>query len=137
MTDEIDNDQPIPETTPEPRMPNGKFAPGFTGNPKGRPKKNRLTASREVIDAQVAHMMMRDHSFAENGEKKSLPFIVWLLKKLQADALQGNRYAQRTLLEWFTGTLKRREADKMAFLEALGEHGGIDFEKAQEFLNKY
>lgn len=102
MTDQIDNNQTVPEAPLEPRKPNGQFAPGFTGNPKGRPKKNRLKPIRDHMDAQLVHMMLREHKFTENGQSKPLPFIVGLIKKLQVDALKGDRFAQKRLLDWFT-----------------------------------
>lgn len=143
MTDEIDNDQTVPEPTPEPRLPNGKFAPGFTGNPKGRPKKNRLKPIRGHVDAQVVHMMLREHTFAENGQTKKLPFIVWLLKKMQADALKGDRFAQKRLLDWFSGTLERRHEEKtkaietMYEIEKLHDVDMINLQMAIDYMDQY
>lgn len=88
-----------------------QFPKGKSGNPKGRPRKQAPEQYQENIDQQIIELMMGAPTTFPRG-KKSQPFIITLIQRLQADALKGNRTAQKMLLNWFSEVLGRNEVDK-------------------------
>lgn len=134
MTDNIDS-----EVMPSPRLPNGKFAPGFTGNPKGRPRKPKgreLLPRQEDLYNVLATEMLKEHEYKMNGEEKSLPYIVLLLRTLKIDALKGDKAARKLLLEWWKDVLAQKFKDKMDFFQAARDAEFYNFFELLELNEK-
>lgn len=87
----------------------GQFKKGQSGNPKGRPKgsNNLLTLLEEELSQPIV--------VNENGKKKTITRMQAIAKRLVADALQGERKAQMTLIEILrrTGQFEKTELDSL------------------------
>ncbi len=139
--DQIDpeNEAPAAESPPPSRLPNGKFAPGFTGNPKGRPRKPKgreMLPRIEDLHNVLSTEMLKEHDYKLNGEEKSLPYVVLLLRQMKIDALKGDKMARRLLLEWWTQYLKDKYVDKMKFFETARDTEFLDFLQVLELDQK-
>ncbi len=79
----------------------GRFKPGKSGNPKGRPKKvvePRASAFDVIID--------RTLTITRNGQAREVSMEEALQHRTYQDAIAGKRLAQREVLKW----IKKREA---------------------------
>lgn len=79
----------------------GRFKPGKSGNPKGRPKKvvePRTSAFDVVID--------RTLTITRNGQPREVTMEEALQHRTYQDAIAGKRMAQREVLKW----IRKREA---------------------------
>lgn len=79
----------------------GRFKPGKSGNPKGRPKKvveARSSAFDVVID--------RTLTITRNGQAREVTMEEALQHRTYQDAIAGKRMAEREVLKW----IKKREA---------------------------
>lgn len=79
----------------------GRFKPGKSGNPKGRPKKvveARTSAFDVVID--------RTLTITRNGQPREVTMEEALQHRTYQDAIAGKRLAQREVLKW----IRKREA---------------------------
>ncbi len=115
MTKRTNHKSPAPA-----RLPNGKFAPGRTGNPKGRPRKvhgREMLPRIEDLHNVLSTEMLKEHDYKLNGEQKSLPYIVLLLRQMKIDALKGDKAARKQLLEWYKEYLASKFDEKMKFFE--------------------
>src|SRR5258706_706598 len=87
----------------------GRFKPGKTGNPKGRPKgsRNFLTLLEQELGEPVV--------INENGKKKTITRMQAMTKRLVTGALQGDTKALMTLVEILrrTGRFERPEAEDL------------------------
>lgn len=71
----------------------GQFKQGQSGNPKGRPKgsANFLT----LLEQELAQAI----TVNENGKKKTITRLQAMVKRLVAEALQGNHKTMMTMVE--------------------------------------
>lgn len=79
----------------------GRFKPGKSGNPKGRPRKAveaRSSAFDVVID--------RTLTITRNGQPREVTMEEALQHRTYQDAIAGKRMAQREVLKW----IRKREA---------------------------
>jgi hypothetical protein len=79
----------------------GRFKPGKSGNPKGRPRKGieaRTSAFDVVID--------RTLTITRHGQPREVTMEEALQHRTYQDALAGKRMAQREVLKW----IRKREA---------------------------
>jgi Family of unknown function (DUF5681) len=79
----------------------GRFKPGKSGNPKGRPRKGietRASAFDVVID--------RTLTITRNGQPREVTMEEALQHRTYQDAIAGKRLAQREVLKW----IRKREA---------------------------
>lgn len=79
----------------------GRFRPGASGNPKGRPKKaadTQPSAFDVIID--------RTLTITRNGRAQEVSVEEALQHRTYQDAIAGKRLAQREVLKW----IKKREA---------------------------
>ncbi len=70
----------------------GQFEKGKSGNPKGRPKESR-NLKTDLIEVLHGKVMVK-----EGGKELKLTKQQALLRRMMADALQGNHRAQTLLL---------------------------------------
>lgn len=132
MSDDIDNDSEsaVPDSQPPSRLPNGKFAPGFTGNPKGRPRKPKgreMLPRLEDLHNVLSTEMLKEHDYKQNGEEKSLPYIILLIRQMKVDALKGDKVARNQLLAWWKGYLENQFEEKMKFFETMRDRGVFNY----------
>jgi hypothetical protein len=83
----------------------GRFKKGQSGNPKGRPKgsSNFLT----LLDQELGQSIIVN----ENGKKKTITRMQAMVKRMVADALQGNLKSLLALVEIMRRTGKFEETD--------------------------
>lgn len=89
---------------------NNQFKKGKSGNPRGRPKgsKNFLTLLEQELDQTII--------VNENGKKKSITRMQAMVKRMVADALQGNLKSLLALVEIMRRTGKFEESDTQGLL---------------------
>jgi hypothetical protein len=68
-----------------------QFAPGQSGNPKGRPKGSRSTGA--ILQKILAQKL----PVTENGKARRLPILEVIFRKLANDALRGDKPATKLL----------------------------------------
>jgi hypothetical protein len=83
----------------------GRFKKGTSGNPKGRPRgsRNFLTLLKQELAQSIV--------VNENGKKKTITRLQAMVKRIVADALQGDQKALLTLVEILRRTGQFDEAD--------------------------
>ncbi|SDH02998.1 DUF5681 domain-containing protein [Propionivibrio dicarboxylicus] len=71
----------------------GQFSKGKSGNPKGRPKgsKNFMTLLDKELDQSIV--------VSENGKKKTVTRLQAMVKRLVAEALQGEKKSLLVLFD--------------------------------------
>jgi hypothetical protein len=80
----------------------GRFEPGRSGNPKGRPKKTPVEAPASAF----AVIIDRTLTITRNGQAQEVSMEEALQHRTYQDAIAGKRLAQREVLRW----IKKREA---------------------------
>lgn len=116
-----------------------QFKKGCSGNPKGRPKKlqgREIRPRKEDLQAVLNYAMTSEYTYTLNGEEQSLPFIVLLFRKMQQDALKGDRHARTFLLQNFQKNMDEQYKDKMEFLQLAREKDLISLWEAAEYYDK-
>lgn len=87
----------------------GRFKPGASGNPKGRPKgsQNFVTLLEQELGQTVV--------VNENGKKKKVTRLHAMVKRIVTGALQGDQKSVLTLLEIMrrTGRFEQVEAESL------------------------
>lgn len=93
-----------------------RFKKGKSGNPKGRPKgsNNFLT----LLDQELGQSIIVN----ENGKKKTISRMQAMVKRIVADALQGNLKSLMALVEILRRTGKFEEKDIDGLLPDNFEH---------------
>lgn len=88
----------------------GRFKKGKSGNPSGRPKgsKNFLTLLEQELGQPI--------TINENGKKKTITRMQAMIKRMVADALQGNVKSQMSLVDILRRTGKFEEIETDALL---------------------
>jgi hypothetical protein len=71
----------------------GRFKKGKSGNPKGRPKGSGNFVT--ILERELGHSIV----MTENGKKKTITRMEAMVKRIVADALQGDRKALLTLFD--------------------------------------
>lgn len=86
---------------------NGYFKKGNSGNPKGRPKGSGNFVT--LLEKELGQSVIVN----ENGKKKTVTRLQAVVKRMVADALQGDRKAVITLFDILrrTGQLEKAEID--------------------------
>lgn len=89
---------------------NNQFKKGKSGNPKGRPKgsKNFLTLLEQELEQTII--------VNENGKKKVITRMQAMVKRMVADALQGNLKSLLALVEILRKSGKFEESDIQGLL---------------------
>jgi hypothetical protein len=88
----------------------GRFKPGKTGNPKGRPKGSRNFLT--LLEQELAETVVVN----ENGKKKTISRMQAMTKRLVNGALQGDPKALMTLVEILRRTGRFEETDTGSLL---------------------
>lgn len=82
-----------------------QFKRGVSGNPKGRPKRQRSRSSTSLeFGAQPANAMLIEEAYRmvsvrEGDQVIQLPAIKAVFRAMGVSAMKGNRFAQRTMAE--------------------------------------
>jgi hypothetical protein len=79
----------------------GRFKPGQSGNPKGRPKRSSETAAfvdDNAVHAATVRIAKSPVTFKENGQSVSIPMFEGIIRAQMAAAGKGNPLAQRDAL---------------------------------------
>lgn len=83
----------------------GQFKKGQSGNKKGRPKGSKTFLT--LLD----HELNQTITVNENGKKKTITRLQAMVKRMVADALQGNLKSLMALVEILRKTGKFEETD--------------------------
>jgi hypothetical protein len=102
----------------------GRFKPGASGNPKGRPKK-----AADVHTSAFDIIIDRTLTITRNGRAQEVSVEEALQHRTYQDAIAGKRLAQREVLKW----IKKREAWNTANSGPQRWTGGVKY--ALEPLN--
>lgn len=88
---------------------NGRFKKGNSGNPKGRPKGSGNFVT--LLEKELGQAIVVN----ENGKKKTVTRMQAVVKRVVADALQGDRKAVLTLFDILrrTGQLEKADIDNL------------------------
>lgn len=101
------------------RDPSGRFAPGHTGNPDGRPRrrkpKNPDVSAFDVIDDRRITIVM-------GGLSRELTIEEALFHRTYQDALRGSRMAVRTVIKKINEREAERSPDAPKRVVILCEH---------------
>ena len=84
---------------------NGRFKKGQSGNPNGRPKgsKNFVTILTKELNQKI--------TVNENGKQKNISRMEAMVKRLVAEALQGERRSLITLIDIMRKTGQMEEVE--------------------------
>jgi hypothetical protein len=91
-----------------------QFKKGKSGNPRGRPKKE-LTTFLDIAD-YVGNKRVTTY---ERGRRKQIGLVEASLNKLFADALRGEPYAMRLVIDLFTKHAKLKKGMNDLFMRGL------------------
>lgn len=86
-----------------------RFKPGQSGNPRGRPKKQKVPKGQGLdLGTQPANQLLMEEAYRlvtlREGERVTqLPAIQAVFRAMNVAALKGNRFAQRTFAELVQG----------------------------------
>jgi len=121
--------QAAPETTTIGRTPNGRYAPGSTGNPNGRPPKpkpNPLELLERLLDEEVPNPSNMP------GTPKQIRFEELMLRCLCAHAAKNPRIALEILKLVGAGVASRLTNEEQLAALAANDDGILDEYLAQE-----
>lgn len=88
----------------------GQFKKGTSGNPKGRPKGSRNFVT--LLEQELGQTVVVN----ENGKRKTVTRLQAMVKRMVADALQGDRKAQLTLVDVLRKTGGFEQAEFVSLL---------------------
>lgn len=106
-----------------------QFRKGQSGNPKGRPKKQKpapLKFSDAPSDRILEEEIYRLVTLLENGKPVELTALQAIRRSQMASAIKGNRFARKEILEQTEKLEQEKSAEKMAryiFLKECKERG--------------
>jgi hypothetical protein len=115
----------------------GRFKPGQSGNPKGRPKRSSdATAFLDdhSVHAATARIAMTSVSIKENGQSVSIPMFEGIIRAQMAAAGKGNWLAQRDSLlriERALSVVARDQQEKREFWQRYRDEKFAEIERAK------
>ncbi len=81
-----------------------QFKKGQSGNPKGRPKKKKVTLAEDIYKELQELMVIKEH-----GETKTVSKLEALIKKTVNDALNGDKAATKLVINEVGPYLKQEQ----------------------------
>ena len=92
------------------RATDGRWAKGGSGNPRGRPKKQRtFQINDKLLRESFLSQMMEPVQVKLNGKAGFMPTAVAIVARQAQNALQGNRLAAKWLFENFQNYVNDHE----------------------------
>lgn len=116
-----------------------QFKKGQSGNDKGRPKK--VIGEFQMRHEDVRDLLLRSLKQAvplkKNGEITTMPYIMALFEKIKQDALKGDRYARKYLLEMMATFLTEKFELKMQLAQVLYDSDIVLDENIEKIIDMY
>ena len=112
---------------------------GKSGNPRGRPRKLvKLADSSDLGPLPANHYLLKEAyrpvTVRQGDERIQIPAIQAVFRAMGLDAVKGNRYAQRMLVELVTKVEAANREENFEYFKALAEYKievGQRFEEAR------
>jgi Family of unknown function (DUF5681) len=120
----------------DPRCANGKFRKGHSGNPKGRPPKEKRAFTGRQLTADVLLAMEEEMAMTEQGKRKKLPIILFIYKQLLRLAANGNERCMFKAIDLRKQLLAESDSALLSMVETMIKYEKEYKEDPEEFTDE-